>query len=160
PPASAVLTTGEVALLLWLCARQRRLAGSLGLSAVEGTVRASLSTRAGEVVPREAASAALLWYYLHSDEHRKEVEAPATTRLTGSKFKDLAAAVVDAFPDYAALARAVRYGLDESLQAIAGEGTLQDVVFNLVRWAHSQGRLSDLLDALVRENPGNARLST
>ncbi|MFL9823234.1 effector-associated domain EAD1-containing protein, partial [Tolypothrix campylonemoides VB511288_2] len=49
-------------------------------------------------------------------------------------------------------------GLDINLGTVAGEGSLQDIVFKLIRVADSQGWLGNLIHAACNENPGNLRL--
>ena len=63
-----------------------------------------------------------------------------------------------AFPSESELAQVVRFGLDESLAAIAGSGNLRDMVFGLIEWAISHGELDRLLLAAYRLNPRNPAL--
>ena len=53
------------------------------------------------------------------------------------EFRD---ALVDAFPTDEKLKQMVSFQLDEKLQVIAQKGNLEDVAFNLIQWAQSQGR--------------------
>src|SRR5579859_342561 len=54
----------------------------------------------------------------------------------------------------------VRYGLDETLAAIAGDGAegLEFTVFRLVEWAVEQGRLGELIEAALAANHSNPLL--
>lgn len=78
--------------------------------------------------------------------------------LDGRQKKALHAALLRAFPRHTALARLVEFQLDENLAAIAGEGPLRDVVFHLVEWAESSGRLDALIEGARQENPQNPEL--
>lgn len=81
------------------------------------------------------------------------------SRLTGLQLQQLQDAFLDAFPTQGALARMVRFGLNENLDVIAGTGTLADVVYGLLTWAEARGRTADLLAVAARENPQNPRLA-
>ena len=48
----------------------------------------------------------------------------------------------------------VRFGFDEDLADIAGGNTQKEVIFNLLRWAERQGKLTQLLQGAVDEVPG------
>jgi hypothetical protein len=50
------------------------------------------------------------------------------------------------------------FELDKNLRVIAGEGSLQDIVFKLIQTANSQGWVEDLVRAACDSNPGNPRL--
>lgn len=78
--------------------------------------------------------------------------------LDGPQTKQLVESLIDAFPSEPALARMVRYGLNTSLAAVAGSGRLTDVVFDLIQWAESQGKLDALVIAARNENPGSLAL--
>src|SRR4051812_17040005 len=67
-------------------------------------------------------------------------------------------ALSTAFPTLEGLRRLVRFGLDESLEGVAGTGALDDVIYQLVVWAKAQGRLLDLLHGAWDTNPGNPKL--
>ena len=82
----------------------------------------------------------------------------ALTSLTGSQAKQFQEALLSAYPSRSALARMVRFGLDENLDTITGNGSLSETVFELITWAEAQGRLEALLAAARTENPGNALL--
>lgn len=73
--------------------------------------------------------------------------------------QQLHAALLSAFPTQASLARMVRFRLNENLQAIAGNGPLNDVVLELLSWASSNGRTNDLIAGARAENPGNPKLA-
>jgi hypothetical protein len=78
--------------------------------------------------------------------------------LSGQQRKELQDALIDAFPTTASLEQMLSYELDKNLRAIAGEGSLQDIVFKLIQTANSQGWIEDLVCAACNSNPGNPRL--
>ncbi|MFP4436025.1 MAG: effector-associated domain EAD1-containing protein, partial [Chloroflexaceae bacterium] len=80
--------------------------------------------------------------------------------LTGKQRRQLEIALLSAFPSRDALARMVAYQLDQNLAAIAGGDTLAAVVFNLVKWAHANGQIEQLISGDHAENPGNPELRT
>jgi 5'-methylthioadenosine/S-adenosylhomocysteine nucleosidase len=79
--------------------------------------------------------------------------------LVGSQIQQLSEALLSAFPEPAALARMVRTGLDETLDAISSAGSLSTVVSDLIEWAEGEGRIADLLDAARMESPDNPELA-
>jgi hypothetical protein len=81
-------------------------------------------------------------------------------QLTGEQQRQLHNVLIHAFPNVDALARLVRFGLNENLAVIAGGSDLATVVFNLITWADAQDRLGDLLLAAKRDNSSNQRLAT
>ncbi|MBO3461985.1 effector-associated domain EAD1-containing protein [Aetokthonos hydrillicola Thurmond2011] len=78
--------------------------------------------------------------------------------LSGKQRQELESALIDAFPTTLKLERMLSFGLERNLRAIAGEGSLQDIVFRLIQVAESQGWLEDLICAALNLNPRNARL--
>ncbi|MBO3460681.1 effector-associated domain EAD1-containing protein [Aetokthonos hydrillicola Thurmond2011] len=54
---------------------------------------------------------------------------------------------MSAFPSYLSLEQMLSDGLDRNLRVIAGEGSLQDVVFKLTQKADADGWLEDLVSA-------------
>lgn len=79
-------------------------------------------------------------------------------KLSGAQLQQILNALISAYPTVGALDRMVSFGLDENLQAIAGNGSLNDVVFDLIRWAQAQGRLEELVREASEQNPGNPEL--
>lgn len=66
---------------------------------------------------------------------------------------------MDAFRDVSALRQMVRIGLDESVERIVEEGSLDDMVFNMIsHWAEPQDRINDLIVAARKANPRNQAL--
>jgi hypothetical protein len=79
-------------------------------------------------------------------------------RLTGRQRRQLTQALLSAFPKREDLAMMLSFGLNEKLSEVAGGETYSGVVFNLIEWAQSQGRLEELVTAARVENPGNPDL--
>lgn len=79
--------------------------------------------------------------------------------LSGKQRKELQLALIDAFTNTASLEQMLSFELDKNLRAIAGEGSLQDIVFKLIQTANSQGWVEDLVRAARDSNPGNRRLT-
>lgn len=78
--------------------------------------------------------------------------------MTAAQRKDLHGALLDAFRTQADFQRVVSFGLDTSLDQLAGHGTLQDQVLALIEWCEAHNRAHDLIAASRRENPGNEKL--
>ncbi|MBE9209704.1 CHAT domain-containing protein [Nostoc sp. LEGE 06077] len=78
--------------------------------------------------------------------------------LSGQQRKELQLALIDAFPTLASLEQMLAFELDKNLRVIAGEGSLQDIVFKLIQTANSQGWVEDLVRAACDSNPGNPPL--
>lgn len=78
--------------------------------------------------------------------------------LSGQQRKRLQDALIDAFPNTASLEQMLAFELNKNLRAIAGEGSLQEIVFRLIQVAESQGWIEDLVRGAYNSNPGNQRL--
>ncbi len=78
--------------------------------------------------------------------------------LTGSQVKQIREALLSAFPTRDLLAMLLREELDVALNAIAGGDNLNVLVFHLVQWAESTGRVGALLQGAYAQNPGNPDL--
>ncbi len=78
--------------------------------------------------------------------------------LTGPQIKQIREALLSAFGSRDELAMFVREELDVSLAAIAGGDNLRVLVFHLVQWAESTGRVAELLAGAYNQNPGNPAL--
>ncbi|BAZ47576.1 GUN4 domain protein [Nostoc sp. NIES-4103] len=79
-------------------------------------------------------------------------------KLSGQQSKELQNALIDTFPDAISLDRMLSFELEKNLRAIAGEGSLQDIIFKLIQTANSQGWIEDLVRAACKSNPRNPRL--
>lgn len=73
--------------------------------------------------------------------------------LSGQQRKKLQEALIDAFREKSSLEQMLSYELDKNLDAIAGGGNLEVVVFNLIKTADSQGWVENLICAARKSNP-------
>ena len=78
--------------------------------------------------------------------------------LSGLQRKQLKDALIDAFPNKAKLDQMFFYELDKNLDAIAGEGCLEDIVFKIIQTAEAQGWMKDLINAAEKSNNNNLKL--
>ncbi len=78
--------------------------------------------------------------------------------LSGQQRRLLQSALMGAFPTLVSLEQMLSFRLNKNLRAIAGEGSLQEIVFKLIQIAEAQGWLEDLVCAARKENSGNALL--
>ena len=78
--------------------------------------------------------------------------------LDGGQTKQLVEALLHAFPNRSDLEQMVKFGLNESLNAIAATGNLRHDAFQLIQWTEARGRTDELLVAARQENPGNTKL--
>lgn len=79
-------------------------------------------------------------------------------KLTGDQFKDLSEAITAAFPREESLEQMLRYQLDELLNNIPIAETYSGLIYNVVQWAETKGKLRDLVIGASLENPGNPQL--
>jgi len=79
-------------------------------------------------------------------------------QLTGPQYQAFQQALLGAFPTHDSLDQMVRFQLGEHLAVIVEGGALATIVFNLIRWAESQGRLEELVSGALRVNPSNTAL--
>nr|WP_242025083.1 trypsin-like peptidase domain-containing protein [Leptolyngbya sp. FACHB-60] len=87
-----------------------------------------------------------------------DYQLPSLTQLTGEQFEQLEQALLWAFPHKENLTRLVRIAFNTRLQAVAEGATHTDRVDQLIEWAEAEGRLSDLVAAAQKQNPGNPKL--
>ncbi len=78
--------------------------------------------------------------------------------LTKSQLKQLQEALLSAFPSADELRMMVRLELDANLDAVAGGDNLSVVVFKLVMWAESGGRIATLIAGAESQQPGNLKV--
>lgn len=78
--------------------------------------------------------------------------------LSGQQRKQLQLALIDAFPNTASLEQMLSFELDKNLRAIADGGSLQEIVFRLIRTAEAEGWFEQLIIAARNFNPGNRLL--
>ena len=84
-------------------------------------------------------------------------ESPLPRRLSGPELQHLVDALIDAF-DYAGLRELALFKLDEDLAEIAAGSNLREAALSLVLWTSRQGRLKELIDGAIAQNPGNPGL--
>lgn len=72
--------------------------------------------------------------------------------------KQFSEALIDAFPKESNLEMMLSYELDWKLNQITDGGNYSEIVFNLINYAESQGKLVKLLEAAKRGNPDNYKL--
>ena len=79
-------------------------------------------------------------------------------KLSATLYKEFQDALISAFPSFDTFEQMVRYQMSENLIAIAGDGVLNTVVFNLIKWAEANGQLDKLIEGARISNPGNRDL--
>ncbi len=79
-------------------------------------------------------------------------------KLTGDQFKELSKAIEAAFLSEESLRQMLRFQLDELLNKIPKSETYSGLIYNVVQWAETQGKLCDLVIGASLENPGNPEL--
>jgi hypothetical protein len=67
-------------------------------------------------------------------------------------------AILNTFPSEEALEIMVKYKLKQRLNQIAFGNTYSALVFRLIDWAESQGKLDDLIKGAYESNPNNVKL--
>ena len=80
--------------------------------------------------------------------------------LNGKQEQKLAQALIAAYPKRKKLEKMVRYKLDEHLDVIVEDSHLGDVLFDLIKWANSEGRVGELVFGAFEFTPGNPALKT
>jgi Effector-associated domain 1/Effector-associated domain 7 len=79
-------------------------------------------------------------------------------QLTGPQHQELRDALISAYPSRPSLEQMVRFKLNENLNTITGDGSLAEIIFNLINWAEAQGRLEELVTKAHAANSGNPQL--
>jgi tetratricopeptide (TPR) repeat protein len=75
-------------------------------------------------------------------------------RLSGEDFKKLQDAMVKAYPSKEDLEQMVRIYLERNLDAITRGKTTTEIIYSLINdWAEPQGKLQDLLNAVLKDRP-------
>lgn len=78
--------------------------------------------------------------------------------MNGEQQRRLHEALLAAFPDMSSLQRMVKFGLNENLNTIANTTRLNDAVFDLLQWAESRNKITELVVAARNSNPDNPAL--
>jgi len=89
----------------------------------------------------------------HEEKSTEELE------LTSVQMEQLSDALCSAFPNWEALDRMVAIGLDRNLDELVKKGPLVDIVFELIQWAKSQGKIRELVLAAYTRNPTNEEIN-
>ena len=79
-------------------------------------------------------------------------------KLSKEERKEFHEALLDAFPNYKNLEMMVGFELEQSLEEIAGSGEIYYIVFKLIQWSETYGRLEDLITGAYEQNRGNPKL--
>ena len=78
--------------------------------------------------------------------------------ITWAQKKQLQEAVLNAFRSPASLEQLVGFGLEKNLYEITDSSNLQNMVFGLIEWADSRGKLEQLIAAAVEQNGDNPKI--
>ncbi|MFB2837792.1 effector-associated domain EAD1-containing protein [Floridanema evergladense] len=78
--------------------------------------------------------------------------------LNNEQRKKLREALISAFPTESDLIMLLEYELDLPLNTIAGGSNYTQLMFNVVKWFDSQGKMRELIHAARRANLGNPKL--
>lgn len=78
--------------------------------------------------------------------------------LTGFQHAQIQDALIAAFGDEGNLRQMLRLQMDTNLEAVAKPGTVAQRAFEVVAWADAHGRIDELIQAAVRQNPYNVEL--
>ncbi|MDJ0694211.1 effector-associated domain EAD1-containing protein [Mastigocoleus sp. MO_188.B34] len=78
--------------------------------------------------------------------------------LNGEQRSYLHQAIMSAYPTQDKLAIMLDFSLEENLVEISGETDLRTVVFKLIQWAKTEGKLEKLIESAYNKNPGNPEL--
>lgn len=81
------------------------------------------------------------------------------SQLDGTQYRTLQDALLSAYPERDDLERLVRFELDQNLNAIVGEEDLTGVIYKLIEWYDSHGRVQELINGAKRDNPDNPDLA-
>ncbi|MEM7539214.1 MAG: effector-associated domain EAD1-containing protein [Chloroflexota bacterium] len=87
----------------------------------------------------------------------KQTPRVSLTSLSGKQVEALQQAMLAAY-DESRLKQMVRIELDERLDQIARGDTFSEVVFNLIEWAESMGKVDALVQGAVARNPDSPEL--
>jgi hypothetical protein len=80
--------------------------------------------------------------------------------LSGQQLKTFHEALLSAFSTPSALGQFLRFRLDQPLEPLMGSNSYSDLVFDVLKWAESNGRLEELMIEALLSYPGNPLLKT
>ncbi|UCE62172.1 MAG: trypsin-like peptidase domain-containing protein [Phycisphaerales bacterium] len=75
-------------------------------------------------------------------------------------FEELTEALLHAYRTESQLAMMVKFDLDLALEHVVARGPLRQMVFDLIAWTDSEGRVDELFLAALQRKPNNPRLKT
>lgn len=78
--------------------------------------------------------------------------------IDGTQLRQVREALLSAFPTRQLLEMMVLDQLNENLLALVGESSFEHMVFELIRWSISRGRLEKLVNAALKQNDQNPQL--
>ena len=78
--------------------------------------------------------------------------------LKGQQMQALRDALVSAYPRYETLSQLMLFQLNERLDNVVARGPMNDVAFELIMWAESQGKLEPLIAGALTQVPHNPAL--
>lgn len=78
-----------------------------------------------------------------------------TGKWSSARSERFLEALLDAFPQRVAIDQLIWFGFNENLDTITSDPNLKSVVFAVLKWAATQGKLERLLDEARRRNPDN-----
>jgi len=81
-------------------------------------------------------------------------------QLTGPQLKQINRILAHAFPSYAELQRMVRFSLGVQLNTIVQSSNVTQAVFELVDWADTHGKMTELIQGAQEENADHVDLRT
>lgn len=76
-------------------------------------------------------------------------------RKDSVEMREFQKAIMDAFPSESKLKQLTKLRLGTNLAKISTDTNLQDITFELIEWAKTQGTYTDLVENAFQENPGN-----
>ncbi|GEM_PF-6563635 len=90
---------------------------------------------------------------------QRQLESERNSNLNrGQILKELRNAIISAYPKKINLKMMLSDKLDENLDSISTGDNIQEIVFELIEWAESQGKLEQFVKAACEYNPGNQEL--
>lgn len=78
--------------------------------------------------------------------------------LNGIQIEQIHEALMNGYRSHSDLSRMVRINLDISLNEISTGKNLSETAFDLVNWADSRGKVSELIQSAYNDNPSNPKI--
>ena len=138
----------------------RELVDDINIPHIEGNWevnRQSTSLQQELKLDREESLSSVIVQYIMDDQ---DCQGKMPTPPTPQQRKKLRDALLSAFPEKSSLDQLLYYELDQNLNQITDkDSNLENIVFELIRKAESEGWLEELIGAAQKENPKNSQLS-